>query len=96
MRISDSHPQHPLTPIARTRHIPDATGTAPAGNGYGEVEDFSSLSLPSMLALTAPEHPQRQAFLTAMSQSLRAGLLASDPDQVAGSLMARGFGSRAD
>ena len=54
-------------------------------------ERSASLSLPEMLRLTEPGHPQRESFLSALSQSLRAGLHQTDPSRVAASILQRGF-----
>lgn len=54
-------------------------------------ETSSGLTLPAMLALTAPGHPQRESFLTALSASLRAGLHMSDTPALASSMLNRGF-----
>ncbi|MBC8167527.1 MAG: hypothetical protein H7Y20_16860 [Bryobacteraceae bacterium] len=53
----------------------------------------SSPSLPDMLKLTSPDHPQRESFLTALAETMRAGLHVTDTSAVAGSILRRGFDS---
>ncbi|MDZ4796837.1 MAG: hypothetical protein SGI92_01640 [Bryobacteraceae bacterium] len=57
--------------------------------------DFQSLSMPSILALTEANHPARESFLSALSQSLKNGLYTCEPEQVADAILTRGLDTEA-
>jgi hypothetical protein len=92
MRIADTNRAgiafEPQSPKGR-----NATARAGQESAQDEVsfQGSGSLSLPEMLRLTEPGHPQRESFLSALSQSLRAGLHETDPSRVATSILQRGF-----
>src|SRR4051794_31665345 len=69
------------------------TGSIEASEPQDIVSASSSgnLTLPDLLRLTSAENPQREAFLTALSESLRAGLVTSDPTAVATSILRKSF-----
>src|SRR4051794_32675561 len=91
MRITDT--QRPYTAYAEASAKSRNSG---AGQTIGTQDmvgrGFSgSLTLPDLLHLTSTQNPRREAFLTALSESLRAGLHTSDPAAVAKSILRSGF-----
>lgn len=85
MKISDSSSAGFLDSLPAGRRIK-------VGPREETPVDFQTLTLPSMLALTEATHPGRESFLSALSQSLKDGLYACEPEQVAEAILTRGLG----
>lgn len=73
---------------------PNQTGSvSQPGEDRISFQRAGVMTLPQMLELTSSDHPNRASFLTALSESLRAGLHVTNPADVASSMLQRGFDS---